>query len=139
MGLEVAGDEHVWSERRLVVRALRQAQVAAAALRVRVAKAKAQVAALHVRGRGHKRYEDIETWRQSAHELVQRDEVAECGWLRYDQKCTTRQLRASRGRPAQVQEERQATVEGQSDEDALASAVRRLGWRLSGTRQPTEQ
>jgi transposase len=139
MSLEVEGDEHVWSERRLVVRSLRHAQAAEAALRARVAKAKAQVEALNVRGRGHKRYEDIETLRQSAHEIVQRYEVAEFLWLRYDQKHTTRQLRAYRGRPAQVKEDRQATVEVRVDEDALESAVRRLGWRMYGTNQPTEQ
>ena len=139
MRLEVEGDEHVWSERRLVVRSLRHAQAAEAALRARVAKAKAQVEALNVRGRGHKRYEDIETLRQAAHEIVQRCEVAEFLWLRYDQQRTTRQLRAYRGRPAQVKEDCQATVEVRVDEDALESAVRRLGWRMYGTNQPPEQ
>ena len=139
MSLEVEGDEHEWSERRLVVRSLRHAQAAEAALRARVAKAKAQVEALNVRGRGRKRYEDIETLRQAAHEIVQRHGVAEFLWLRYDQHTTTRQLRAYRGRPAQVKEDRQATVEVRVDEEALESAVRRLGWRVYGTNQPTEQ
>jgi transposase len=139
ISLAVEGDEHVWSERRLVVRSLRHAQAAEAALRARVAKAKAQVEALHVRGRGRKRYEDIETLRQATHEIVQRHGVAEFLWLRYDQHRTTRQLRAYRGRPAQVKEDRQATVEVRIDEEALESAVRRLGWRVYGTNQPTEQ
>lgn len=139
ISLAVEGDEHVWSERRLVVRSLRHAQAAEAALRARVAKAKAQVEALHVRGRGRKRYEDIETLRQATHEIVQRHGVAEFLWLRYDQHRTTRQLRAYRGRPAQVKEDRQATVEVRVDEEALESAVRRLGWRVYGTNQPTEQ
>src|SRR5215510_808534 len=106
MSLEIEGDEHGWSERRLVVRSLRHAQAAEAALRARVAKAKAQVEALNVRGRGRKRYEDIEMLRQATHEIVQRHGVAEFLWLRYDQHRTTRPLRAYRGRPAQVQEER---------------------------------
>lgn len=139
MRLEVEGDEHVWSERRLVMRSLRHAQAAEAALRARVAKAQAQVEALNVRGRGRKRYEDIKTLRQATHEIVQRHEVAEFLWLRYDQHRTTRQLRAYRGRPAQVKEERQATVEVRVDADALDSAVRRLGWRVYGTNQPAEQ
>jgi transposase len=139
ISLAVEGDEHVWSERRLVVRSLRHAQAAEAALRARVAKAKAQVEALNVRGRGRKRYEDIETLRQATHEIVQRHGVAEFLWLRYDQPRTTRPLRAYRGRPAQVKADRQATVEVRVDEDALESAVRRLGWRVYGTNQPTEQ
>lgn len=139
MSLEVEGEEHVWSERRLVVRSLRHAQAAEAALRARVAKAKGQVEALNVRGRGRKRYEDIETLRQATHEIVQRHGVAEFLWLRYDQHRTTRQLRTYRGRPAQVKEDRQTTVEVRVDENALESAVRRLGWRVYGTNQPTEQ
>jgi len=139
ISLEVAGDEHVWSERRLVVRSLRHAQAAEVALRARVAKAQAQVEALNVRGRGRKRYEDIEMLRQATHEIVQRHGVAEFLWLRYDQHRTARPLRAYRGRPAQVQEERRATVEVRVDEDALESAVRRLGWRVYGTNQPAEQ
>jgi len=121
------------------MRSLRHAQAAEAALRARVAKAQAQVEALNVRGRGRKRYEDIKTLRQATHEIVQRHEVAEFLWLRYDQHRTTRQLRAYRGRPAQVKEERQATVAVRVDADALASAGRRLGWRVYGTNQPTEQ
>jgi transposase len=123
----------------LVVRSLRHAQAAEAALRARVAKAKAQVEALNLRGRGRKRYEDIERLRQATHEIVQRYGVAEFLWLRYDQHRTTRPLRTYRGRPAQVQEERHATVEVRVDEEALESAVRRLGWRVYGTNQPAEQ
>jgi transposase len=104
-----------------------------------VAKAKAQVEALNVRGRGRKRYEDIETLRQAVHEIVQCYGVAEFLCLRYDQHHTTRPLHAYRGRPAQRREDRQATVEVRVDEDALASALCRLGWRVYGTNQPTEQ
>src|SRR5919108_4925123 len=107
MSLEIKGEEPVWSERRLVVRSLRQAQAAEVALRARVAKAQAQVEALNVRGRGRKRYEDIEPLRQAAHEIVQRHGVAEFLWLRYDYHSTTHQRRAYRGRPAQRVEDRQ--------------------------------
>jgi transposase len=48
-----------WSERRLVVRSVRQAQAAEAARRARVAKALAQSEALHQRGRGRKRLETV--------------------------------------------------------------------------------
>jgi transposase len=139
MRQESEGAEHSWSERRLVVRSLRQAQAAEAALRARVAKAKAQGEAVNVRGRGRKRYEDIEPLRQAAHEIVQRHGGAEFLWLRYDQHPPPHQRRASRGRPVQRREERQATVAVREDEDALEAAVRRLGWRMYGTTQPPEQ
>lgn len=73
------------------------------------------------------------------HEIVQRHEVEDFLWLRYNQHCTTRPIRAYRGRPAQVEEDRHATVEVRVDEDALEAAVQRLGWRVYGTNQPQEQ
>jgi len=139
MRLEVNGAWQCWTERRLVVRSLRQTKAAEAALRARVAKAKAHVEALNQRGRGRKRFEEIAVLRQAVHEIVQRHGVEEFLWLRYDQHCTTRRMRAYRDRPAQGQEDRHATVEVRVDEEALASAVRRLGWRVYGTNQPAEQ
>ena len=122
-----------------MVRSVRHAQAAEAALRARVAKAKAQVEALNRRGRGRKRYEDIETLRQAVNAIVQRHRVEEFLWLRYDQHTTTRPVRAYQDRPAYVKEDRQATVEVRVDEEALESAVRRLGWRMYSTNQPAEQ
>jgi transposase len=136
--LEIEGKLQSWTERRLVVRSLRHAQAAEAALRTRVAKAKAQVEALNQRGRGKKRFAEIEPLRQAAHQIVQRYGVEALLWLRYEQHCTAQRMKAYRDRPAQIKEERQATVEVRVDEDALESAVRRLGWRVYGTNQPRE-
>ena len=139
MRVEVEGQQREWTERRLVVRSVRQAEAAEAALRARVATAKSQVEALTRRGRGRKRLAKIETLRQAVHEIVQRHRVEDFLWLRYDHHTTTRSVRAYKDRPAYVQEDRQATVEVRVDEEALESAVRRLGWRLYSTNQPVEQ
>jgi transposase len=139
MSVEVEGQRREWSERRLVVRSLRHAQAAEAALRARVAKAKAQVEALNLRGRGRKRFEDIETLRQAVNEIVQRHRVEDFLWLRYDQHMTARPVRAYQDRPAYVKQERQAMVEVCVDEEALEAAVRRLGWRIYSTNQPAKQ
>ena len=61
MRVEVDGKRQAWTERRLVVRSVRHAAAAEAALRARVAKAKAHVEALNLRGRGRKRLEEIKT------------------------------------------------------------------------------
>jgi len=139
MCVEVEGKRQEWTERRLVVRSVRHAEAAEAALRARVAKAKAQVEALNLRGRGRKRFEEIETLRRAVHEIVQRHRVEDFLWLRYDHHTTTRQVRTYKDRPAYVKEERQATVEVRVDETALESAVRRLGWRIYSTNQPAAQ
>ena len=66
------GQVESWSERRLVVRSVRHAQAAEAALRARVAKAMAQIEALNQRGRGKKRFETVSALRQAVVAIVQR-------------------------------------------------------------------
>ena len=139
MSVEVEGKAREWTERRLVVRSVRHAEAAEAALRARVATATAQVEALNLRGRGRKRFEDVETLRQAANEMVQHHRVEEFLWLRYDHHTTTHPVRAYKDRPAYVKQDHQATVEVRVDEEALESAVRRLGWRMYSTNQPKEQ
>jgi transposase len=139
MRIEVEGERRQWTERRLVVRSVRHAEAAEAALRARVATAKRQVEALNRRGRGRKRFDDIETLRQAVNEIVQSHRVEDFLWLRYDQHTTRRQVRAYKERPAYVKEDCQATVEVRVDEAALDEAVRWLGWRMYSTNQPAEQ
>lgn len=139
MAWEAKGESQSWTERRLVVRSLRHAQAAEASLRARVAKAQAQVEALNQRGRGRKRFAEIEALRQAAHAIVQRHQVEDFLWLRYDQQCTSRSVRAYRDREVGIKVERQATVEVRVDEDALDGAVERWGWRVYVTNQPSEQ
>jgi transposase len=112
---------------------------AKAGLRARVAKAKAQVEALNLRGRGRKRFENMETLRQTVNAIAQRHGVEDFLWLRYDQHTTTRPVRAYQERPAYVKQESQATVEVRVDEEALEAVVRRLGWRIDSTNQPAAQ
>src|SRR5216683_313930 len=103
------GQGESWTERRLVVRSVRQAHAAEAALRARVAKA-----------------------------MVQRDSVEDLLWFRLNQYDTPRLVRAYRGQPARVDHERHATVEVRVDEAALEATIHRLGWRVYGTNQPGE-
>src|SRR2546422_1709621 len=139
MSLAVAGALQSWTERRVVVRSVRQAQASERALRARVAKAMAAVEALNQCGRGKKRFEEVSALRQTVVTIVQRYGVEEFLWLRYRHRATPRVVRAYRGRPARIEEDRQATVEVRVDEVALEAAVRRLGWRVYSTNQPREQ
>src|SRR5499425_597613 len=130
--------EHVqsWTERRLVVRSVRQAQAAEAALRARVAKAIVQIEALNQRGRGKKRVETAAAFRQAVVAIVQRYSVEDLLWFRLTQHNIPRPVRAYRGQPARVDHDRRATVEVRVDEAALEATMRRLGWRVYGTNQP---
>src|SRR5438552_1820985 len=139
MSQKVDGKVESWTERRVVVRSVRQAQASERALRARVAKAVAAVEALNQCGRGKKRFEEVSALRQTVVTIVQRYGVEEFLWLRYRQHATPRVVRAYRGRPARIEEDRQATVEVRVDEVALEAAVRRLGWRVYSTNQPRAQ
>jgi len=139
MGLEVKGESQRWTERRLVIRSLRHAKASEAAIRARVAQAKAQVEALNQRGRGRKRFAEIDELRPAVNAIVQHHQVADFLWLRYDQQDTPRPVRAYRDRAAGSKSDRQATVEVRVDEEALDLAVSRLGWRMYSTHKPSEQ
>jgi transposase len=139
MRVDEASTLYSWTERRLVVRSLRQAQAAELALRARLTQAITQIEALNQRGRGKKRFEEIAALRQAVVTIVHRYGVADFLWLRYSQHTTPRAVRAYRGQAARVEDERQASVEVRVDEVALEAAVRRLGWRVYATNQPSEQ
>jgi transposase len=138
MSQQVGEQVQTWTERRLVVRSVRQAHAAEVALRARVAKAIAQIEALNQRGRGKKRFETVSALRQAVVAIVQRDGVENLVWFRLTQDVILRPVRAYRGQPARVDHDRHASVEVCVDEAALEAAVRRLGWRVYGTNQPVE-
>lgn len=71
-------------------------------------------------------------------EIVQRHRAEDFLWLRFDEQVTTRSVRAYKDRAGYVKEDRQATVEVEIDEEALEAAIRRLGWRIYSTNQPSE-
>src|SRR5262249_40022161 len=135
---QVGEQVQTWTERRLVVRSVRQAQAAEAVLGARGAQAIREIGALNQRGRGKKRCETVSALRQAVVAIVQRYGVEHLLWFRLTQHDTPRPVRAYRGQPARVDHDRHATVEVCVDEAALEAAVCRLGWRVYGTNQPVE-
>src|SRR5712691_9890215 len=138
MSQQVGEQVHNWPERRLVVRSVRQAHAAEAALRARVAKALAQIEALNQRGRGKKRFETVSALRQAVVAISQRYGVDDLVWFRLTPHVPSRPVRAYREQPARVDHDHDATVEVCVDEAAVEATVRRLGWRVYGTHHPGE-
>ncbi len=68
--------------------------------------------------------------------MVQRSGVAHLCWFRWTPHVTARPVRAYRGQPARVAQDRHGTVEVGVDAAALEAAGRRVGWRVYGTNQP---
>jgi transposase len=132
----VEGHPCSWEERRLVVRSVKQAQAAEAALRGRLAKAQATLAALNARGRGKRRFPAVEPLRQATEAVLHQYRVQGLLRVRYEGQVHERCVRGYGGRPARRQEERDVHVTAVVDEEALDAAVRRLGWRVYATNQP---
>ncbi len=136
---EVDGQLITWTERRLVLRSLSQAQAAEAALRARLTKAQSALAALNEKGRGKKRFTEVETLRQAAEALVEQYGVQGLLRLSYEEEVRERPVRPYRGQSARVHQEREVRVTVVVDEEALEKAIRRLGWRVYATNAPAEQ
>jgi hypothetical protein len=130
MSHKVGAQVQTWTERRLVVRSVRQAHAAEAALHARVAKALAQIETLNQRRRGKKRFETVSALRQAVGAMVQRYGVEHLCWFRLTPHVTSRPVRAYRGQPARVEQDRYVSVEVCVDAAALEAAVSRLGWRM---------
>ncbi|MBM4463732.1 MAG: IS1634 family transposase [Chloroflexi bacterium] len=133
---EVDGETITWTERRLVVRSLKQAQTAEEALRTRLAKAQTALTALNERGRGKKRFVDVEDLRQVAEAIVAKHRVQGLLRLGYQDIVQERPIRRYRDRSATVRVEREVRVTVDVDSAALEEAVRRLGWRVYATNAP---
>jgi len=129
----VAGEQLVWTERRLVLRSVGQAQADEKALRARVAKAQAKLEALNERKQGKKRLRDVAALRQRAEAIVTRYKVAGLLQLTYGETVRERPVRAYGRRPVEIRQERDVWVEVAVDEVALQEACQRLGWKVYAT------
>jgi transposase len=136
---EVAGQPHCWRERRLVIRSFELAQAGERGLRARLAKAQAAVIALNTRGRGQRRYADASALREAVKAILARYRVQGLLHVRYKEQFWEQPLRRYGGRDATVRLEWDVQVMASLDEEAVATAVRQLGWRVYVTTQPPEQ
>jgi hypothetical protein len=125
-----------WTERRLVVRSLRQAEAGAAALQTRLAKAQAAILALNERRRGKPRPRDLPSLHQAVDAIVTRFNVADLLQVTSHEQIQERPLRRYRDRPASQQLDREVSVSVAIDQEAVALAERRLGWRVYATNAP---
>jgi transposase len=136
---EVAGQRSSWQERRLVIRSCQLAQAAERGLRGRLAKAQAEITALQTRGRGQRRGPDPSALREAVDAISTRYRVQGLLHVRYTERFWERPLRRYGGRDATMRLEWDVQVTVSLDEEAVAAAVRQLGWRVYATTQPSAQ
>lgn len=133
----VEGVEQVWEERRLAVCSWRWAEAGKKQLEQRLARAEAQLAALNEVGRGKKRYSGVELAAR-AEEVLGKCGVVGLLCARVVVERRQRLVRGHGGRAGRVEEQERARVVWWREEEAVAAAGYRQGWRLYGTNQPHE-
>jgi transposase len=139
MTAEVAGKPRRWSERRMVIRSLQLAQAAERGLRARLANAQAAVTALNARRRGQRRCPDPPALREAVDAILARYRVQGLLHVRYTDRFWEHPRRRAGARGATVRLEWEGQVTVSVDQEAVAAAVRQLGWRVYVTTQPPEQ
>jgi hypothetical protein len=122
-----------------VIRAFQRAQAGERGLRARLAKAQAAIAVLHERRRGQRRCPAPSALRAAVDTILARYRVQGLLHVRYQEQWWERSLRRDDRRAATVRLEGEVQVMVSLDEEAVAAAVRQLGWRVSVTTQPPDQ
>lgn len=135
---EVAGKTIRWTERQLIVRSHKLATAATQGLHARLAKAQAELEGLNEHKQGKKRYADAVTLHQAAQSILKQHSVEGVLQVRIEEQVQERAVRAYGDRPASMRVQHTLRLHTSVDEQALARAVRRLGWRVYVTNHPTE-
>jgi transposase len=135
---EVEGQPVTWTERRLVVRSLKQAQAATAALHARLGKAQAALTQLTVHKQGKPVYRDADALQQAAEAILKAHRVQGLIRLQIDEQVGERPVRAYGTHPAAVRVERTVHLHSEVDQAAVSAATRRLGWRVYVTNHPEQ-
>ncbi len=135
---EVDGQPISWSERLLIVRSIKLAEAAKAALQARLVKAQAALMQLNAHKQGKPRYRDADALQHAAQAIVKQHQVDGLLRLRLAEQVTERPVRAYGSRPATMRIERTVRLHSEVDEAAVTAAIRRLGWRVYATNHPQE-
>jgi transposase len=135
----VGGAPLAWTERRLVIRSHQLAQAGARGLQARRPKAQAAVEALPARRQGKPRLTQLPAVPAAVAAILRRYRVEGLLAVRSEERMQKRAVRRYRDRPARVQVEREVQMHTHVDQEAVATARRRLGWRVYATTQPADQ
>src|SRR5260370_6119896 len=135
---DVQGQSVTWTERRLVVHSLKQAQAATAALQARLGQAHAALTPLTVHKQAQPVYRDADALQQAAQALLKAHRVQGLIRLQIDEQVGERPVRAYGTHPAAVRVERTVHLHSEVDQAAVSAATRRLGWRVYVTNHPEQ-
>ena len=119
-----------WLEKRYVVLSMKYAERQAEALRKRLAKAVKEIEKLNERRRGKKRFTTEAELRTVIEAILKKHRVEGLLHLTYRVEGKKRTKRRYLDRPAKLEVIESAYVSVQIDDDAVAHAIRKMGWRV---------
>ena len=128
-----------WTEQRLVIRSRQLPQAGERGLRARLTKAQAAVAALTARRQSKPRLTQWPALQEAVEAILRWYRVGGLLDVRYEEQRQECSVRRSRARPAQVRSAWEVQEYTRVDQEAVATAVCRLGWRVYATTQPADQ
>lgn len=135
----VEGKEITWEERRLVVRSSQFAETGKKALLAMIAKALEEINAFNKRGRGKKRFDDMESLKIAVIETIKRQRVEGIIDVMFLEDITEKSVRKYGNTPAGIRTSKAFRVSAAVNEQAKARALHRPGWRVYATNCTVEQ
>ena len=137
---QVAGRSVEWQERLLVVRSFQYAQSTQKLLHRRLDKAEKALKALTPsRGRGKRQIKDEASLLAAIQRIEEKYRVQGLFEYDYQQKVTERQVRAYGDKPARTERKVRFQLTVTRNEQAIAEAEFRAGWRIYATNAPKGQ
>jgi transposase len=137
---KVAGRSVEWQERLLVVRSFQYTQSTHKLLHRRLDRAEKALKALTPsRGRGKRQIKDEASLLAAIQRIEEKYRVQDLFEYDYQQEATERQLRAYGGKPARTERKVRFQLTVTRNEQAIAEAEFRAGWRIYATNAPAGQ
>jgi transposase len=129
----VAGEEHTWTERLLVVRSTKWQQAQQHSLQARLEKAQAQIEELNKRKRGKRRWPNRAALEQAVQAILDHFKVAKLVQISYVESLIVHARRRYQTRAADEVVQWSGQVVVAVDAPALVQAEAELGWRVYAT------
>lgn len=138
---EMLGQEKVcWEERCLLVRSFTYQQTMQADLKRRLAKAEKALRQLTpTQGRGKRQMDDEKSLKEAISRIEQQYSVGGLLQVSYTQAVSERLIRAYGDRPARIERKVRFQVQVERNQEVVAWALFKAGWRLYLTNAPQEQ
>ncbi len=136
----VAGQTIVWQERLLVIRSHSYTQTMQDGLHRRLDKAETALKKLTpVRSRGKRQIKDEESLLSAIEQIEKKYRVEGLFHYTYQQQVTERRVRAYKDKPARTERQVRYQLTVSRNQQAIADAEFKAGWRIYATNAPAER